>query len=240
MKVTVPTSLSDIKLSQYQKFIRTTKDSKDDNFVARQMVGIFCNLTDEQVKNIAANSFDDLVNSITSVLIKEPKFKSTFNLDGVDYGFIPNLDEITLGEKVDLDSYYQDLETMDKAMAVLYRPIKIKKRDKYLIEAYTGDSNSIDPTLDIVFGANFFFLNLMNELLNYIPNFIETGSGAQSESIADFGTKWGWYSSLYQLAQGDVRRFEEITELKLFSCLTYLSFEADKNKMESDLIKKRK
>ena len=173
MKVTVPTSLSDIKLSQYQKFIRTTKDSKDDNFVARQMVGIFCNLTDEQVKNIAANSFDDLVNSITSVLIKEPEFKSTFNLDGVDYGFIPNLDEITLGEKVDLDSYYQDLETMDKAMAVLYRPIKIKKRDKYLIEAYTGDSNSIDPTLDIVFGANFFFLNLMNELLNYIPNFIE-------------------------------------------------------------------
>ena len=173
MKVTVPTSLSDIKLSQYQKFIRTTKDSKDDNFVARQMVGIFCNLTDEQVKNIAANSFDDLVNSITSVLIKEPEFKSTFNLDGVDYGFIPNLDEITLGEKVDLDSYYQDLETMDKAMAILYRPIKIKKRDKYLIEDYTGDANSIDPTLDIVFGANFFFLNLMNELLNYIPNFIE-------------------------------------------------------------------
>ena len=173
MKVQVPTSLKDIKLSQYQKFIRTTKDSEDENFVAKQMVGIFCNLTDKEVNNIQANSFDGLVDSITKVLLLEPKFVPTFKLDGVEYGFIPNLDEITVGEKADLDTHYQELDKMAHAMAILYRPIEIKKGGKYLIKGYEGTEKPLDVSLDIVFGANVFFLNLMSDLLNYTQKCIE-------------------------------------------------------------------
>ena len=47
-----------------------------------------------------------------------------------------------------------------------------------------------------------------------------------------FNSKWGWYISIDKLAQGDVRRFDEITELQLLKCLTKLDFEDNKAKVE--------
>ena len=173
ININVPTSLSDIKLSQYQKFIRTTKDSEDDNFIARQMVCIFCDLPDSVVGSIKANQYDDLVKDISEVLQQKGTFKSTFKMNSVEYGFIPNLDDITVDEKADLDTFYKDVQTLDKAMGVLYRPITVKTKRGYLIEDYTDEylGQSLDVTLDIVFGANVFFSNLTKDLLNYIQRF---------------------------------------------------------------------
>ena len=173
LKISIPSSLSEIKLSQYQKFIKTTKDSEDDNFVARQMVGIFCDIPDSVVGQISAKDYDDIIKTITETLNIEPKFKTTFTLDGVEYGFIPNMSEdITVDEKADLDTFLKDVKDMHKAMAVLYRPIKIKRSNGYLIEDYEAKGNGLDVSLDIALGANVFFSTLMNDLLNYTQNFI--------------------------------------------------------------------
>tara|TARA_R100001163_G_scaffold287_3_gene539 strand:- start:678 stop:812 length:135 start_codon:yes stop_codon:yes gene_type:complete len=40
------------------------------------------------------------------------------------------------------------------------------------------------------------------------------------------------------LAQGDIRRFDEISKMNIHTCLTYLSFEKEKNEVEAELIKK--
>lgn len=175
LKINVPTSLNDIKLSQYQKFIRTTKDSEDEKFIARQMVGIFCDLPDSVIGNIKAKQYDELVSDITKVLQEPATFKQTFKLDGIEFGFIPNLDDITVDEKADLDMYYQDLQTLDKAMAVLFRPISTKTKLGYLIEDYDENyqymGKGLDVTLDIAFGANVFFSTLTSDLMNYIQRF---------------------------------------------------------------------
>jgi len=173
VKVKIPTDLSDIRLSQYQKFLRTTKGKEDDNYIARQMVGIFCNLPDDVVGLIKAKDYDGIINDIKKVLEQQPKFIERFKLNGIEYGFIPKLDDITVEEKVDIDTFYQDVQKMDKAMAVLYRPIVSEKKGKYEIEAYTEVHKSIDPTLDVVFGANVFFSTLINDLLNCTQNFME-------------------------------------------------------------------
>ena len=173
LKVTIPDSLKDIKLSQYQKFYRTTKDSEDDAFVARQMVGIFCNLTDEAVNLMKATDFNQIVSVISKVLKSQADFIQRFKMDGVEYGFIPKLDDITVGEKADLDNYLKEVDTMHKAMAVLYRPITSKSKNDYLIEDYKGDGSALDVSLDIAFGATFFLQNLMSELLNYTLSYIE-------------------------------------------------------------------
>ena len=49
--------------------------------------------------------------------------------------------------------------------------------------------------------------------------------------------RWGWYQSIYELAQGDVRRFDEVTELPLHQCLTMLWYLKDKAALENKLIK---
>ena len=173
VKLTIPTQLKDIKLSQYQKFIKTTKDSDDENFIARQIVAIFCNITDEVVDMIKAKDYESIVKQITEVLNDKPQHVLKFKMDGVKYGFIPKLEDITVGEKADLDNYLQDVKDMDKAMAVLYRPILSEVNGRYLIEPYKGDGDSLDITLDVAFGASVFFSNLMKDLLNCTQNFIE-------------------------------------------------------------------
>lgn len=66
------------------------------------------------------------------------------------------------------------------------------------------------------------------------------GGGVSDQSITSFGEKWGWYQSIYGLAQGNVFKFEEATKLLLSEAMMFLSFEADKNRMESNLMKKKK
>jgi hypothetical protein len=175
VKITVPTSLSEIKLSQYQKFLRTTKDSEDINFINKQIVGIFCDLPDDVVNSITQKSFDEICVDITNLLktVNNQKLQRIVNYDSKEYGFIPNLDDITVGEQADLSEYIKDWQNMGKALGVMYRPVTLKRKEAYLIKEYKGDGVSLDMPLDVALGAYFFFVNLAKDLLNYIPNYIE-------------------------------------------------------------------
>ena len=91
------------------------------------------------------------------------------------YNFIPKLDDITLGEYIDLDNTLSDWQQMHKAMSVLYRPVTIKKNNRYQVEPYTGDENEdifLHMPLDVVMGALLFFWNLSNELLQITLNYL--------------------------------------------------------------------
>jgi hypothetical protein len=173
MKIKIPTELKEIKLSQFQKFLKTTKDSDDVDFVNRQLVGIFCNLSDEQVKSILARDFDYIAETITKTINKTSELIPIFNLDGVEYGFIPKIEDLTVGEKVDIDSNINDWQRMDKVMAVCYRPINYKHKDTYLIDDYKGEEKPLDVSLDVAIGCVVFFYNLTRDLVIYIPNFLE-------------------------------------------------------------------
>jgi hypothetical protein len=66
-----------------------------------------------------------------------------------------------------------------------------------------------------------------------------SNDGQQHGIRQGFGTKWGWYQSIYSLAKGDIRRFKSITKLGMNECLTMLAFKKDKATIESKLIKQK-
>ncbi len=66
-----------------------------------------------------------------------------------------------------------------------------------------------------------------------------SGGGNTLTRVSQFGTKWGWYSSVYALAQSDIRRFEDITKLKMHECLLFLTFEKEKQDIEASNIKNK-
>ena len=76
-----------------------------------------------------------------------------------------------------------------------------------------------------------------------IESYPELFSKSEGNSFATaetgFNEKWSWYQSIYGLAQGDVRRFDEVTQLKLHSCLQYLAFEKDKADLQQQMFKKK-
>ncbi len=175
LKIKVPTSLSDIKLSQYQQFLKETEGEEDESIIAFKMVCIFCELPEVVVENTSKQDYDDIVNQVNALFDFDKDKLPLINIvkhNGKEYGFIPNMDDITVKEQTDADSYLKDWQNMDKLMGVLYRPITTKRKGKYLIESYTPNV-SLDFTMDIVFGAYFFLQNLYLDLLSCIPNFIK-------------------------------------------------------------------
>jgi hypothetical protein len=173
MKLIIPTELSEIKLSQYQRFDRLIKENDNDDFVKRVAIGCFCNISDKQVGQIPAIDFEEIAQTIIKTIQKKPELKTVIKYNGKKYGFIPNIEEITVDELADCETFLKDVQTFDKAMAVLYRPITQTLNDKYLIEDYNGKKlQPLDLPLDVVLGCTGFFFDLLNDLLNCTQNFI--------------------------------------------------------------------
>lgn len=170
VELTVPNSLNEITLGQYQKYLKL-KDLTETE-LSLKMIEIFCNVKAEYVRNIKANDVSDIVNIISKMFDTKPSLVNTFKLNGVEYGFIPNLDEMSFGEYIDLDTNIGDWDNMDKAMGVLYRPIEIRKNDRYHIKEYdAGDTEHLkDMPLDAVLGSILFFYHLGNELCQVTMN----------------------------------------------------------------------
>lgn len=177
VEIEVPTSLEDITLEQYQKFSKiNTEDNKDSTFLLHKTVEIFCGLDLKDTLKIKYSSVSDIIGRLNKVFENTPELTRTFTFKGVEYGFIPNLDDMTLGEYVDLDETYGDWDSMHKAMAVLYRPITNKSRGRYLIEDYEGTKNAESfkkLPLSIVFGTTVFFYSLSNELLKTTLSYLK-------------------------------------------------------------------
>jgi len=65
----------------------------------------------------------------------------------------------------------------------------------------------------------------------------QEGANEFSEQ-AQFGKQWGWYQSIYALAGGDLTRFDTVTGYGLTQCLTYLTFEKQKQEIEQRQLNK--
>jgi hypothetical protein len=176
LKVTVPTDLSEITLDQYQRFARL---EGNEEFLTHKMLEIFCGLPLADLPNVRIKDVSHVTKHIQGMLEQKPKLVPTFTLGEQEFGFIPELDNITYGEFVDLDTYLQDVQYMHKTMAVLYRPVTQKVKNRYLIESYESAGKYADlmkqAPMHIALGAVLFFYRLGNELLEATLTFLEEG-----------------------------------------------------------------
>ena len=179
MEFTIPATLRDVRLSQWQRYIDVYDKNKDEDateFLNKKVLEIFCDIKLSDVDKIGLNVFDDTLVHLSSVLNSKPELSQTFKLEGTDgvvveFGMIPNLDKMSYGEFIDLEKYLFSDKELHKAMAVLYRPIKFKSKDKYLIHDYKGTSYMADvmkdTPLDVAISARVFFYRLATKLGNY-------------------------------------------------------------------------
>jgi len=173
--VTVP-SLSEITLEQYQRFLKVQEINKEDEYVLQlKMIEIFCNVDYKDCRNIKFSDVEKIIEVLTKTFQEKPELVTTFKMGGVEYGFIPNLQEISFGEYIDLDSFLPSEQDLHRAMNVLYRPIVNKAAGKYSIAEYDIDTKEImkQIKLDAVLGSLFFFQSLGLELLNVTSNYLQ-------------------------------------------------------------------
>ena len=188
LELVIPTSLNEIPLMHYQKFmvVASNKDNSD-MFISQKMIEIFCGIELKQVVNIKLNDIIDLTTHFNKLFKDKIELKKTFEIQGVKFGFINELEDISFGEYIDLESNIIDVQSFHKAMAVMYRPITSQKGDKYTIDKYNGTSNYADlmkyAPLDVVLPASVFFWGLGKELLTATLSYLEKQMTKKSKTI---------------------------------------------------------
>lgn len=184
LMVKLPTSLKDIKLREYNKYSALDFKDKDEEYLRSNLIDIFYGISYEKYKKLKSYDVNLMINNVTNLLsIKECPLIRTFKLRGLEFGFIPNLDDITFGELIDLESS----KNIQDTMAILYRPIIKKRKDKYAIEEYEAftkyNTLFLDMPLDVVYGSLFFFINLNLEIIKYIEKFTIQEGLTQKRSL---------------------------------------------------------
>jgi hypothetical protein len=177
ISIVVPNSWSAITLRKYIELTKDLKRFEDDD--EAQTAALFFHLCDLEpliLPKIDAETFlrikDDLYSFLSN---NQLPLQQKINIDGVQYGFYPNLSKIEYGAYVDI-SKYNEMELDEKwaeVMSILYRPITKQIGSLYEVKSYDGYIDReqwLDVTMDVHFGAWFFFINLSKELLKGILN----------------------------------------------------------------------
>ena len=178
MKVNIilPETLDEIPLKRYQEFLKIQKNSNDEEFIAQKMIEIFCGIDLKDIAQIRLTDLNHLINHFTELFNKKPKLRTLFSIKDLEFGFIPNLEEITFGEYVDLENYLQDWENFHKAMAVMFRPIKKRTKRGYEINDYEVNKDMQElmkfAPLGVAISAYFFLWNLGSELLTATMSYL--------------------------------------------------------------------
>ena len=174
LELSIPQRLADIKLEQYQKYIKVLdgidKEAEEAaDFINLKALEIFCGLQLKESYKLPMKSFEAVLEAIANCLQEPTPLVKRFWFRGsngteVEFGMIPDLNNISFGEYIDLDRYISDWSQMHKAMAILFRPITAKKGEFYEIEEYEGSDKYAGYMLhmpaNVAIGALVFFYRL--------------------------------------------------------------------------------
>jgi hypothetical protein len=162
VKFTIPKDCSQITLGEWLDW-----GMSDDPY---KTVIAFTELTEETIRNVPHMDIQYLSEEINKAM-ESPlaTLRRRIKINGVEYGFEPNIDDVTAGAYIDLENFEKEEDVLSM-MCVLYRPIIRSFGKQYEIEPYDTKhmNNKKDLrqlTLDQVNGVRVFFSTLESELL---------------------------------------------------------------------------
>jgi hypothetical protein len=178
MTVSVPTNINDITLGEFQKFDVINIENQDSDFLLHKTIEIFCGIDLNIVSKFPLKDAEDIESEIAGVLSQETPHTTQFELEGVKYGFIPDLSQMSLGEYIDLEEALKETKSFHKAMSVMYRPIVKSFSNLYSIESYDASAERQElmksAPLGIASSAVVFFYHIVKELLEVSQHYSKT------------------------------------------------------------------
>lgn len=171
--LTIPNDLSEITLGQYQHYLKIRDKIEDQSYLMVKMVEIFCDVPYKDALRFRASDLMDAATIINEMFDAKHPVIPRFKMHGVEYGMIPELDDMSFGEYIDLDTYLGDWDNIHKAMNALYRPVKLKQGQRYIVEDYNSENpeKMVNMPMSAVLGSVVFFYNIAIELSNIMINY---------------------------------------------------------------------
>jgi len=133
-------SWADVNLETWLKLIDFETGTKTEE--AEATLEALSDIPRKLIKELALSDVANIMSKVGELQQKQDtKLKRLIEINDVEYGFHPDLTSITLGEYADIEQFIKNgIDTnLPELMSVLYRPIKEKKNDIYIIDAYDGN-----------------------------------------------------------------------------------------------------
>ena len=169
-------SWADVTLEKWQQLVLGKKKTKTEE--AKETIKALSTLPVKLIEEMALSDVATIFERLSKLQIKG-KLKKVFEIDEVEYGFLPDLDEITLGEWADIEQYIKDgLEkNIHKIMAVLFRPVTNKEGKMYSVQAYKDGRERAEKfkkkmNAEQIQQSLVFFYNLGNKLSTILPLYL--------------------------------------------------------------------
>ena len=171
-------SWSDVTLETWLKLIDFETGTKTEE--ATETIAALSDIPKQLVKELALSDVAVIMSKVGELQSKQDtKLKRIIEINDIEYGFHPDLDSITLGEYADIEQFIKNGidKQLPELMAVLYRPIKEKKNDIYIIDAYDGDirlrtEEMKQMSAEQVQSALVFFYHLGKALSEILPLYL--------------------------------------------------------------------
>ena len=175
IELLVPTDLQSIPLYQHQEFLNTFENPENmtDEEASLKMLEIFCGVKQKEGLKFKMSDVSVVVEKLNKILVTKPSLITKFTLGGQKFGFVPELSNLSFGEYIDAENNLGDWNSMHKAMAVLYRPIKEEYKEQYTLKDYDGEHYSEilkNMPTSVAVSCLVFFYALETELLNHTLN----------------------------------------------------------------------
>ena len=171
-------SWEDVTLEKWLKLIDFEKGTKTEE--ATETIAALSNIPKQLIKELALSDVAEIMSRVGKLQEEQDtSLKRIITVNEVEYGFHPNLDDITLGEYADIETFIKGgvEKNLPSLMAILYRPVKEKKNDVYIIDAYDGDirmraEEMKQMSAEQVQASLFFFYNLGKVLSEILPLYL--------------------------------------------------------------------
>ena len=130
----------DVTLERWIKLLEFNNGTKSSE--ASETIAALSDIPKDLISQLELKDVALIMSKISEIQgEQDSSLKKIIEIEGIEYGFHPDLDSITLGEYADIETFIKNgvEKHLPELMAVLYRPIKEKKNDIYIIDAYDGD-----------------------------------------------------------------------------------------------------
>tara|TARA_B110000858_G_scaffold167842_1_gene195979 strand:+ start:1406 stop:2050 length:645 start_codon:yes stop_codon:yes gene_type:complete len=187
----LPTSWDEVSLGQYSKLMLSIEKEgiSEIELMIKSLNALVC-IDEVLLTKVPLKQLREAYNQLGELISTNPnnELSRVVEIDGIEYGFIPDFDDFTLAEFVDLDNYLQNSwDNMSKIFAVLYRPIKDREDNKYTIDTYTlkdikerRELFNERLSIDTIYGALVFFCDIGRKRIELMQLSLKSQQKSQS------------------------------------------------------------
>jgi len=197
-----------MSIGDYVKIFKV-KDLFEDEYFAIKLINIITGAPMDLLMKANRQVINNLSGELLKIIpTREPGFVDRFELDDVEYGFIPSWKDMSFGEFADLDTLMTKkpedmLNYLHIITAILYRPItKVYSEHKFEIEEYNVHTMEIRAELfknklnvEYALGSQFFFIHFAKI---YSKNTLTSSLSWMRISLIQIKFAWKWRKQIWK------------------------------------------